>query len=98
MADHYTLTLGGLRVTWDAPREGAVSLSLHGDLDNVTVPVLRQVLDTIYDQRCFVIRLDLAQLAFIAPAVWAPWSGRGGTARRRTARCRPPTPPSPSAA
>jgi anti-anti-sigma factor len=65
MADRYTLTLGGLRVSWDAPHEGAVSLSLHGDLDNVTVPVLRQVLDTLYEQRCFVIRLDLSQLAFI---------------------------------
>lgn len=65
MTDRHTLTMGGLRVTWEAPRHGSASVALHGDLDNLSVPVLQQVFDTLYEQRCFVIRIDLAQLEFI---------------------------------
>jgi anti-anti-sigma factor len=65
VTDHFSLSLGGLRVTWDAPLDRGVQIHLQGDLDTVTVPVFQEVLDTLYKQECFVIRLDLAHLEFI---------------------------------
>jgi anti-anti-sigma factor len=65
VTDHFSLSLGGLQVLWDAPLDGAAQAHLQGDLDSLTVPVLREVLDTLYHQQCFVIRLDLTHLVFI---------------------------------
>ncbi len=65
MSDHFSLSLGGLHLTWDAPAERGVQVHLQGDLDTVTVSVFQEVLDMLYKQECFVIRLDLAQLDFI---------------------------------
>ena len=65
MADGYTLSLGGLQVRWQAPAEGSVRLNLQGELDNLSVPVLRQALDSIYAEECWHVRLDLAGLEFI---------------------------------
>ncbi|HLI24178.1 MAG TPA: STAS domain-containing protein [Acidimicrobiales bacterium] len=64
MGDSYSLSLGGLQVSWDAPRDGAAEVALEGDLDNLSVPVLREALDSIYAQDCFSVRLDLSGLAF----------------------------------
>jgi anti-anti-sigma factor len=64
-ADHHSLWLGGLQVTWDAPEEGSAQVRLQGDLDNLTVPVFQEVLQALYEARCFVVRLDLAGLEFI---------------------------------
>jgi anti-anti-sigma factor len=65
VTDHFSLSLGGLHLTWDAPQGRGVQVHLQGDLDTVTVPVFQEVLDTLYKQECFVIRLDLTQLEFI---------------------------------
>jgi anti-anti-sigma factor len=65
MADGYTLSLGGLEVRWQAPAEGTVRLDLQGELDNLSVPVLRQALDSVYAVECWNVRLDLAGLEFI---------------------------------
>ncbi len=65
MTDHFSLSLGGLHLTWDAPAERGAQIHLQGDLDTVTVSVFQEVLDTLYKQECFVIRLDLAHLEFI---------------------------------
>jgi anti-anti-sigma factor len=65
MADGFTLSLGGLQVHWQAPADGAVRVVLQGELDNLSVPVLRQALDAVYAADCFHIRLDLAGLGFI---------------------------------
>lgn len=65
MANGFTLSLGGLRVHWEAPTGGTARLDLQGELDNLSVPVLRQALDSAYAEGCFQIRLDLAGLEFI---------------------------------
>ncbi|MGH9076335.1 MAG: STAS domain-containing protein [Acidimicrobiales bacterium] len=70
MPDRFTLSLGGLQVLWSAPSPDATDathpaeLVLVGDLDNLSVPVLREALDAIYSSVCFDIRLDLAGLEF----------------------------------
>jgi stage II sporulation protein AA (anti-sigma F factor antagonist) len=64
MAETFTLSLGGLQVRWDSPDEDGVVLALQGDLDNLSVPVLREALDAIYATGCFTIVLDLHELAF----------------------------------
>ena len=65
MADGFTLSLGGLQVHWQAPLDGAVRLDLQGELDNLSVPVLRQALDAVYAEGCYQVRMDLAGLEFI---------------------------------
>ncbi|MCU4183408.1 STAS domain-containing protein [Acidiferrimicrobium sp. IK] len=65
MAEGFTLSLGGLQVHWDTPSDGSVRLDLEGELDNLSVPVLRQALDSVYADECFRVRLDLAGLEFI---------------------------------
>ncbi|HWG73417.1 MAG TPA: STAS domain-containing protein [Acidimicrobiales bacterium] len=64
MTDSFTLSLGGLQVRWGTPGEQRAEVSLDGDLDNLSVPVLREALDALYAQGCFEIRLDLTDLAF----------------------------------
>ncbi len=65
MADSYLLSLGGLKVGWQHPDGGTVRVRLQGELDNLSVPVLRQTVDTLYADGCFKITLDLAELTFI---------------------------------
>jgi anti-sigma B factor antagonist len=71
VTDHFSLSLGGLRLTWDTPQDSdtlqstGVQVHVQGDLDTVTVPVFQEVLDGLYQQGCFVVRLDLAHLEFI---------------------------------
>jgi stage II sporulation protein AA (anti-sigma F factor antagonist) len=62
--DRFTLSLGGLQVRWEAPTETGAEIALDGDLDNLSVPVLREALDALYAADCFTIRLDLAGLSF----------------------------------
>lgn len=64
MTDRFTLSLGGLKVQWQAPGEHRAEVALEGDLDNLSVPVLREALDALYALGCFDIRLDLTGLAF----------------------------------
>ncbi len=64
MSDHFTLSLGGLHVAWETPGAHGAVLTLDGDLDNLSVPVLREALDAIYAAGCFTILLDLGNLAF----------------------------------
>lgn len=64
MPDRYTLSLGGLRVHWETPTDHVAEVVLDGDLDNLSVPVLREALDALYHEGCFDIRLELAGLAF----------------------------------
>lgn len=64
MTDSFTLSLGGLHVRWEAPADDGAVLALEGDLDNLSVPVLREALDAIYATGCFTILLDLEALAF----------------------------------
>lgn len=86
MTDRYTLSLGGLQVGWGAPERGAALVSLEGDLDSLSVPVLQQALDAIYAGPCYDIRLDLAALEFIDSSglgalvsAWRHCSERGGS-------------------
>ena len=65
MIEGHTLSLGGLQVRWDAPAKGTARLHLQGDLDSLSVPVLRQALDSLYAAGCYALRLDLEHLAFI---------------------------------
>lgn len=65
MADGHTLSLGGLQVHWRAPVDGSVRLELQGELDNLSVPVLRQALDSVYAEDCYHLRLELGRLEFI---------------------------------
>ena len=65
MPDSYVMSLGGLQVGWSDPAGGAAHVRLEGELDNLSVPVLRQTVDTLFDGGCFQIRLDLAALSFI---------------------------------
>ena len=64
MPDRFTLSLGGLQVRWETPGDRAAEVALDGDLDNLSVPVLREALDVLYAQNCFEIRLDLGGLSF----------------------------------
>ncbi len=85
MTDRNLLSLGGLRVSW-APSEGKpVRIRLDGELDNLSVPVLRQTVDGLYHEGCFQISLDLAGLTFIDSsglgalvAVWRRCQREGG--------------------
>ncbi len=64
MSDRFTLSLGGLQVRWETPGDHTAEVVLDGDLDNLSVPVLREALEALYTQGCFEIRLDLEGLAF----------------------------------
>ena len=64
MPDSFTLSLGGLHVRWETPGETGATVALEGDLDNLSVPVLREALDAIYKEECFAILLDLGGLSF----------------------------------
>lgn len=65
MSDGYSLSLGGLRLQWAEPSDGTVYITLDGELDNLSVAVLRQALESVYAADCYSIRLDLAGLSFI---------------------------------
>ncbi|HET9692212.1 MAG TPA: STAS domain-containing protein [Acidimicrobiales bacterium] len=65
MADAFSLALGGLEVRCGAPLEGSTIVELRGELDSVSVPVLREVLDRLYAQGTYRIRVDLRELGFI---------------------------------
>jgi anti-sigma B factor antagonist len=65
MPDSYLLSLAGLQVGWQRPAGGPVRVRLQGELDTLSVPVLRQTVDTLYASSCFQISLDLADLTFI---------------------------------
>jgi anti-sigma B factor antagonist len=65
MADRYTLSLGGLQVHWQVPGAGVAHVALGGDLDTLSVPVLRQALDSLYDAGHFGLNFDLSNLQFI---------------------------------
>ena len=87
MPDSYLLSLGGLRVAWQRPERGEASVRLEGDLDNLSVPVLREMVDALYEGACFVIRLDLDDLTFIDSSglgalvsIWRRCQGEGGQA------------------
>ncbi len=65
MPDSYVLSLGGLKVAWQHAAGGPVRVHLQGELDNLSVPVLTQTVDTLYAAGCFQISLDLSDLTFI---------------------------------
>lgn len=65
MADSYLLSLGGLKVGWQRPEGGPGRVRLQGELDTLSVPVLRQTVDALYATGCFQITLDLTGLTFI---------------------------------
>lgn len=86
MTDRYTLSLGGLRVGWESPPRAAALVSLAGDLDSLSIPVLQQALDAIYAEACHDIRLELGALEFIDSSglgalvgAWRYCHERGGT-------------------
>lgn len=64
MADRFSLSLGGLQVRWEQPDGTSAEVVLEGDLDNLSVPVLREALESLYAQDCFHIELNLAGLSF----------------------------------
>jgi anti-sigma B factor antagonist len=85
MADGHNLSLGGLHVQWDTPAEGSARLRLRGELDSLSVPVLRQALDALYADGCFALDIDMAQVDFIDSsglgalvAAWRRCSGEEG--------------------
>ncbi len=87
MPDSYLLSLGGLSVGWQRPAGGAARLRLQGELDNLSVPVLHETVDTLYASGCFQISLDLSELTFIDSsglgalvAVWRRCQREGGRA------------------
>lgn len=87
MPDKYVLSLGGLRVGWEQPSGGPAHLQLDGELDNLSVPVLRQTLDALFNDRCFDVTLDLTGLTFIDSsglgtlvALWRRCEREGGRA------------------
>ncbi|MGH9059811.1 MAG: STAS domain-containing protein [Acidimicrobiales bacterium] len=65
MADSYTLSLGGLQVHWEVPNAGVAHVALEGDLDTLSVPVLRQAIHSLYDAGHFGLTFDLTNLHFI---------------------------------
>ncbi len=89
MSDAFTLTLGGLEVQCGDPAgaaPGVVTLALRGDLDSLSVPVLRQALDRVYGSGGYTIRLDLSGLDFIDSSglgalvgAWRHCSGHDGS-------------------
>jgi anti-anti-sigma factor len=68
MTDKYVLTLGGLRVGWGEPVDGAARVALEGDLDTLSLPVLNRAFDSLFEGGCHRIVVDLAALAFIDSA------------------------------
>jgi anti-sigma B factor antagonist len=65
MPDTYLLSLGGLKVGWQRPESGSARIKLEGELDSLSLPALRQSVDTLYASGCFDISLDLTELTFI---------------------------------
>ncbi len=65
MADRFSLALGGFQVRWQTPTGSIAHLSLDGDLDSLSVPVLRQAVRSLHDAGHFALSFDLAQLRFI---------------------------------
>lgn len=87
MPDSYLLSLGGLKVGWQQPDGESVRVRLQGELDTLSVPVLRQTVDTLYGNGCFQINLDLTELTFIDSsglgalvAVWRRCQSEAGRA------------------
>lgn len=87
MPDGYVLSLGGLKVAWQHPEGGPVRVRLEGELDNLSVPVLRQTVDALYASACFQISMDLTELTFIDSsglgalvAVWRRCQSEAGRA------------------
>ncbi|MDQ2728565.1 MAG: STAS domain-containing protein [Actinomycetota bacterium] len=87
MADSYRLSLGGLTVGWQHPDGGPARIHLQGELDNLSVPVLRQTVDALYARSCFEISVDLTELTFIDSsglgalvAVWRRCQSEAGRA------------------
>ncbi len=65
MTDRYDLALAGLRVRWSPPEEGRARVTLDGDLDNLSLPVLDQALERLWADGTTSIQIDLAEVGFI---------------------------------
>ncbi|MHB1533783.1 MAG: STAS domain-containing protein [Acidimicrobiales bacterium] len=65
MTERHTLSLGGLRVTWELPEDGRAQVSLDGELDSLSVAVLRQALDKLYGTGCYDVDLEVTDLEFV---------------------------------
>lgn len=60
-----SLSSGGLHVRWDRPEGPEARVRLEGELDGLSVPVLNQALDRLFDAGCTGLRLDLGALTFV---------------------------------
>jgi anti-sigma B factor antagonist len=90
VVDQYVLSLGGLTLRWDDPDGGAALLTLEGELDGVSLPVLGQTLEGLYREGCFDVSIDLAGVEFIDSsglgalvAAWRRCRDEGGRAVAR---------------
>ncbi len=88
MPEAFLLSQGGLRVRWEGPSGTAARLRLEGELDNLSVPVLNQALDGLYQAGCTEIVFDLTDLSFVDSSglgalvgAWRHCQEAGGTAR-----------------
>jgi anti-sigma B factor antagonist len=87
LADSYVLALAGLQVQWNDPGAAPARIHLEGELDNLSAPVLRQAVESLYAGGCSDIRLDLGDLRFIDStglgllvAIWRHCDDAGGRA------------------
>ena len=88
MPETFVLSLAGLHVRWERPNSTEARLSLEGELDNLSVPVLNQALDNLYKAGSTTVTFDLTALGFVDSSglgalvgAWRHCQEVGGTAR-----------------
>jgi len=88
----HSLSLGGLQVSWDDPADGQAELTLVGELDNLSAPVLRQVLAGIDSGGGHDVTIDMDELRFVDSSginelvtAWRRSRQQGGTLTVRNA-------------
>jgi anti-sigma B factor antagonist len=88
MPESFALSLGGLHVRWERPSGTEARLLLEGELDNLSVPVLNQALDSLYKAGCTDVTFDLIDLGFVDSSglgalvgAWRHCQEVGGSAR-----------------
>ena len=86
MPGGFTLSLGGLEVRCAEPLDGATPVELRGELDSVSVPVLREALDRVFGAGASSLRIGMRGVSFIDSSglgalvgAWRTCNGRGGT-------------------